>query len=121
MKNLFIWIFGMIISFIIVLSPFSQARADSYWLRGGLIGAGVGVGAGSVLGFGLCGLSEENQRSCLPKGIAGGAVLVGSAGFGVGALIGWAFKKEDKVSRVQLSVLVDPQSKTYGLGASMNF
>ena len=72
-------------------TPFSRdsqlpSPPPTHWLEGGLIG-GVIVGAlGVTLAEGLCGLSDS-QASCGGAGIRG-ALVGGSLGFCIGALIG---------------------------------
>lgn len=100
-----------------VLTTTGLATADSYWLTGGLIGAGVGGAAGVGVTYGACGIAEENKSSCRKVAMpAGGAVMAG-AGFGIGALIGYAFKKDNTA----VSLLVDIATETYGVSWGMSF
>ncbi len=109
-----------------------SADAKTRWLMGGLIGAGAGVGLGVAAAVTVCNIPEGYCRKGLTYGllpVAGGAV-----GFGIGALIGHAFKKEEppadaiEVSTQQQeaflitpTLLADPRSGTYGLGAGIYF
>lgn len=107
------------------------AHAKSRWVMGGLIGAGVGVGAGVGAAVLICSLPEGHCRKGLTYGllpVAGGAV-----GFGIGALIGSAFKKESpsayssdahtnqEVLFFEPTLIVDPISGTYGIGGGVKF
>lgn len=103
-------------SFTLIASPLA-AQEKSYWLTGGLIGAGVGIGSGLAIGYGACSLAEENANNCRKSAMPIGAVLIGGVGFGLGALIGSAFKKKEPVARI----ILDPQSGTYGAAVNVKF
>lgn len=127
------------VAVIIFLSfvPVFKADAKSYWLRGGLIGLGVGVAGGAVMGYGVGrGMDSDDMRcksGCKTGMITLGALGLGAVGFGVGALIGSAFKKEDmnssearllevrRDSFLSPEFIIDPNSGTYGLGISAEF
>ncbi|MBI2338852.1 MAG: hypothetical protein HYU99_00590 [Deltaproteobacteria bacterium] len=111
---------GIIFVFVLSLvlgAPFENASAKTYWATGGGVGAGViGAGAGITAGL-LCRFAEENSSTCravmIPVGIVGG----GAVGFGIGALIGSAFKKKAPV----VQAIVDPATGTYGASVGMSF
>lgn len=66
---------------------------QSYWVRGGLIGAGIGAAGVGALAAMYC---SAGDGSCSGAAI-GGAVLGAGLGFLTGALIGGAFTKESPV------------------------
>lgn len=103
-------------SFTLIASPLA-AQEKSYWLTGGLIGAGVGFGSGLWIAYGACTLAEEGTNNCRKSAMPIGAVLTGGLGFGLGALIGSAFKKKSPVARI----IIDPQAGTYGAALNIKF
>jgi MFS family permease len=102
---------------IIICSTSSLVHAESYWLTGGLIGTGVGVATGVGGAYVTCGLAEHNRGKCRKIAMPAAGVAAGGIGFGVGALIGYAFKKDDKT----VHIIVDPKTETYGAGMSFRF
>jgi len=102
---------------VLLLITARPTHAETYWLRGGLIGAGVGVGAGLGASYGACTLSEENTSKCREIAMPISAVLGGGIGFGLGSLIGSAFKKHP----VTPQVTINPQNGTYGASFSVEF
>lgn len=107
----------MLILLASVLVPNRQAFAESYWLKGGLYVGGVGVVAGGLSAFALCGMAEENKGSCRGVAIPVSMVVVGATGFGLGALIGSAFEKDKPVA----NLMVDPKNGTYGATIDVPF
>lgn len=103
------------------LIPFKQASAKSYWLTGGLIGAGVGAAAGGTLGYvGCLALQEEptdKTTKCYATVIPLGGIVAGGAGFGIGALIGSAFKK----NLPSVNLIMNPGIGTYGAVVMKSF
>jgi hypothetical protein len=70
-----------------------RATQPTHWVRGGLIGAGIGAAALMVVGAAvICPLSDEG---CDAGNYAAGALLGGGLGFLVGALVGGQFPKQD--------------------------
>jgi hypothetical protein len=129
MKYLRCLTIATLISFTIVVLSTGPAHGKSYWLRGALIGMGVGaaIGAGSVAA--VCSIPEG---SCKNKaaGYAGFTLLGAGAGFGIGAAIGSAFKKDEsdkKVDEDQQSglispnIIIDPKSGIYGAAVGVSF
>lgn len=114
MKIIFVMLFVLLLAGL----PVKQAVAKSYWLRGALIGAGTGALGG---GFGLYAwcddqvfdIPEPDCGNIIPYGAVGG----GAVGFGLGAAIGSAFKKQDTA----IQVTVDPVTNTYGAAFKMKF
>lgn len=111
---------------IICVSLFpSKAYAKSYWLAGGLIGGGVGLGAGLGIGLGAgCSNAGRNNEDCDISRTTLTAITAptGAAiGFGLGALIGSFVQKRDKTAQFVPSMLVDPLTNSYGIGAALNF
>lgn len=95
----------------------STAKAGSHWLTGGLIGAGVGVGSGLGIVYGACTLTEEGTTNCRKVSMPIGAIIMGGVGFGLGALIGSAFKKKQPIAKIFL----DPKTGTYGASIDVPF
>lgn len=93
------------------------AKADSHWLTGGLIGAGVGVGNGLWITYGACTLTEEGTTNCRKTSMPIGAIIMGGVGFGLGALIGSAFKK--KIPTV--GIVLNPQVGIYSASLKVPF
>lgn len=95
----------------------STAKADSHWLTGGLIGAGVGVGSGLGFAYGACTLTEEGAANCRKAAMPVGAIIMGGVGFGLGALIGSAFKKKNPT----VGIVLNPQVGTYSASLKVPF
>ena len=110
--------------FIVVFFFFytSIVIADSYWLAGGLAGAGVGGAFGSVNGIWCSAVtnSESHVESCVDD-YALGIGIGAAAGFGFGALIGNLFKKKDISSYLHPQLLVNPERKQVAMGIAMSF
>jgi hypothetical protein len=64
----------------------------THWVRGGLIGAGIGAVAFGVLGAVVC--SAGDEPDCAGAAV-GTAVLGAGVGFLTGALVGGAFRKDE--------------------------
>jgi hypothetical protein len=111
---------------LLAMMPFSKVFADSYWLRGGVIGMGAG-GLGLGLATGLKSSSTCNGgRPCEdegdfdglePTGIALGSAVGAVLGFGIGALVGAAFEK----NKPSVSLNIDPENKVYSAGVRVPF
>lgn len=93
------------------------ANADSHWLTGGLVGAGVGVGSGLGIAYGACTLTEEGTTNCRKSAMPVGAIIMGGLGFGFGALIGNAFKKKTPI----VEIVLNPQTRSYSASLSVPF
>lgn len=109
-----------------------NANAKSHWLTGGLIGGGAGLGVGLAVGLtGKCSDGGQNNVDCdIPRDKITmiTAPTFTAIGFGVGALTGSFIKKNEDsahdgndASTFMPSVVVDPLTNTYGIGASVNF
>jgi len=108
----------LFLTLISILSGSATARADSYWKTGGIAG-GVSLGLTGLALTGIgCGLAEANgsNANCAPAMVIG-TVGAGAVGFGIGALIGSAFKKKD----FGVSVSVDPINNNYGAALQKSF
>ena len=70
-----------------------RATQPTHWVRGGLIGAGIGAVALMALGaVVICPVSDEG---CEVENYAAAALVGGGLGFLVGALVGGQFPKEE--------------------------
>lgn len=122
-KNMRI-IFIMMFVFLLAGLPVKRAVAKSYWLRGGLIGAGTGALGGGFGMYGFCraidgdaGDESLDLGSCSALFVPIGAVGGGAVGFGLGAALGSIFKKPDTA----VQVTVDPISNNYGASMTIPF
>ena len=70
-----------------------RATQPTHWVRGGLIGAGVGAAGALLIGAVACSMDESDGCN-----YAAGAVVGAGLGFLVGALIGGQFPKHEQPS-----------------------
>lgn len=117
--------FTLFILTLILVQTVRPAWAKTYWLTGAGIGAGVmGVGAG-ISAWQVCdwlGQPDDSGEtsqvgSCSAQMVPLGVVAGAGVGFGLGALIGMAFKKKQPA----VQAIVDPVTGTYGASVGMEF
>lgn len=98
--------------------PVRFAMAKTYWATGGGIGVAVGGLGGALATMPVCSSTggDDPENWCglmISVGVVGG----GAIGFGLGALIGSAFKKKEPV----VQTIIDPATGMYGASVGMSF
>lgn len=109
---IFVFIWSLILG-----APIQNASAKTYWLTGAAIGGSVLGGVGLYAGYAACGDLSRRPGSCRSAFMPIGAAVMGVTGFGLGALIGSAFKKKEPI----VQTIIDPTTGTYGASVGMSF
>lgn len=116
----------VVILFLSLAPNVANAERKTRWLGGGIIGGSVGLATGLAVDGLMYGISRAtcetatcNYGSSAPYYYV--PVLTTAVGFGTGALIGMAFKRNNVEQAVQVAPMMDPVTGTKGLMVQGSF
>lgn len=110
----------------LLASTVAYAERKTRWLGGGIIGGSVGLATGLAVDGFMYGISRAtcetatcNYGSSAPYYYV--PVITTAIGFGTGALIGMAFKRNNVEQTLQVAPMADPVTGTKGLMVQGSF